>query len=62
MFDFLLTSEQKLLQEEAARFVKEKVPKQLILAMDEEKVIYPKEYLMDLGQARLLGLRFAERY
>lgn len=62
MFDFLLTSEQKLLQEEAARFVKEKVPKQLILAMDEEKVIYPKEYLMDLGQAKLLGLRFAERY
>lgn len=62
MFDFLLTSEQKLLQEEAARFVKEKVSKQLILAMDEEKVIYPKEYLMDLGQAKLLGLRFAEQY
>ncbi|SHN78291.1 acyl-CoA dehydrogenase family protein [Desulfitobacterium chlororespirans] len=62
MFDFLLTTEQKRLQEEAARFVKEKVPKQLILAMDEEKVIYPKEYLMELGQAKLLGLRFAEKY
>ncbi|HHY28812.1 MAG TPA: acyl-CoA/acyl-ACP dehydrogenase [Desulfitobacterium dehalogenans] len=62
MFDFLLTPGQKLLQEEAARFVKEKVPKQLILDMDEEKVTYPKEYLMDLGQAKLLGLRFAEQY
>lgn len=62
MFEFLLTPEQKLLQDEAARFVKERVPKQLILDMDEEKVVYPKEYLIALGEARLLGLRFSQQY
>ena len=62
MFDFLLTSEQKDLQNEAIAFVKEKVPKQLILDMDEEKVVYPAKYMNDLGEANLLGLRFAPEY
>lgn len=62
MFEFLLSPEQKTLQEEAARFVKEKVPKQLILDMDEEKVIYPREYIVSLGEANLLGLRFSPKY
>lgn len=62
MFDFLLTDGQKELQKEAMAFVKEKVPKQLILDMDEEKVVYPVDYLKELGQANLLGLRFSEDY
>lgn len=62
MFDFLLTEEQQALQAEAAQFVKDKVPRQLILDMDEEKVVYPKGYLEDLGQANLLGLRFPKAY
>lgn len=62
MFDFLLTDSQKDLQNEASRFVKEKVPKQLILDMDAEKVIYPVEYLKSLGEENLLGLRFAPEY
>lgn len=61
MLDFLLTREQRMIQNEAASFVKERVPKQLILDMDEEKVIYPHEYLVTLGEARLLGLRFSEK-
>ena len=62
MFDFLLTDAQRKLQEEAAAFVKEKVPKQLIMDMDAEKVVYPVEYLRELGKANLLGLRFASEY
>ncbi|AFM43309.1 acyl-CoA dehydrogenase [Desulfosporosinus acidiphilus SJ4] len=62
MFDFLLTDDQLQLQKEASNFVKEKVPKQLILDMDEEKVIYPVEYLQKLGEAKLMGLRFAPEY
>lgn len=62
MFDFLLTARQKELQKEAIAFVKEKVPKQLILDMDAEKVVYPVDYLKELGQANLLGLRFAPDY
>ncbi|MHB1651345.1 MAG: acyl-CoA dehydrogenase family protein [Desulfitobacteriaceae bacterium] len=62
MFDFLLTDQQKELQKEATAFVKEKVPKQLILDMDAEKVTYPAEYLKALGEANLLGLRFDPAY
>ena len=62
MFDFLLNEEQRVLQSEVAKFVKDKVPKQLILDMDEEKVIYPRGYLNDLGEANLLGLRFPKEY
>ncbi len=62
MFDFLLTHEQQELQNEAITFVKEKVPKQLILDMDAEKVVYPVEYIKDLGKANLLGLRFPLEY
>jgi alkylation response protein AidB-like acyl-CoA dehydrogenase len=62
MFDFLLTDSQIELQNEAITFVKEKVSKQLILDMDAEKVIYPVEYLQELGTANLLGLRFPSEY
>ncbi len=62
MFDFLLTHEQQELQNEAITFVKEKVPKQLILDMDAEKVVYPVDYIKDLGEANLLGLRFPLEY
>ncbi|MDQ7095595.1 acyl-CoA dehydrogenase family protein [Desulfosporosinus sp. PR] len=62
MFDFLLSESQIELQKEAADFVKNKVSKQLILDMDAEKVVYPVEYLQDLGAANLLGLRFAPEY
>lgn len=62
MFDFLLSESQIELQKEAADFVKNRVSKQLILDMDAEKVVYPVEYLQDLGAANLLGLRFAPEY
>ncbi|KLU63069.1 acyl-CoA dehydrogenase [Peptococcaceae bacterium CEB3] len=62
MFDFLLTDTQRTLQQEAAAFVREKVPRQLILDMDAEKVTYPPDYLRALGDANLLGLRFDKFY
>ena len=34
MYDFLLTEEEKKLQEEVRKFVREKVPSSLIRAMD----------------------------
>ena len=41
MFEFLLTEEEKILQEEVRRFVREKVPSSLIRAMDADQVKYP---------------------
>ncbi len=39
-------------------FVREEVPRQLLLDMDAEKIFYPREYIQKLAASRLLGLRF----
>ncbi len=60
MLDVLLTAEQRKLRDEARTFVREQVPRQLLLDMDADKVRYPREYLENLAARRLLGLRFPE--
>ncbi len=62
MFEFLLDDTQKALQQEAASFVKDKVPRQLILDMDADKVTFPTGFLQALGDTNLLGLRFDKAY
>jgi alkylation response protein AidB-like acyl-CoA dehydrogenase len=61
MFDAILTAEQKALRDEMRTFVKS-VPRQLILDMDQDQVRYPRHYVEELGQRRLLGLRFPVDY
>ena len=60
MYDFLLTEEEKKLQEEVRKFVREKVPSSLIRAMDADQVKYPKEYIESLAAQNLIGLRFSK--
>lgn len=62
MLDALLTQDQLSLRDEVRAFVKEDVPRQLILDMDAEKVAYPREFLEAAARRRLLGLRFPEEY
>ncbi|MBP1697650.1 MAG: acyl-CoA dehydrogenase domain protein, partial [Deltaproteobacteria bacterium] len=62
MFDFLLTREEKELQEEVRRFVRDEVPSSLIRAMDADQVKYPKEYMKSLATQNLLGLRFSREW
>lgn len=62
MFDVLMTPEEKAVRDEARAFVKEEVPRQLILDMDAGKVVYPRDYLHKLAARRLLGLRFDPAY
>ena len=59
MFEFMLNESQKALAKETAEFVQNKVPKQLVLDMDAEKVTYPREYINSLADSNLLGLRFS---
>ena len=61
MFDFMMDETQKQLRNETRAFVKE-VPRQLLLDMDNEKVQFPKEFLVDAGKNNLLGLRFSKEY
>jgi alkylation response protein AidB-like acyl-CoA dehydrogenase len=62
MFDFMLTDEQRALRDEVRAFAREKVPRQLILDMDADRVRYPREYVEKLAAHRLLGLRFSPEY
>lgn len=59
MFNFLLDDKQKNLKEEMQKFVRN-VDKKLILDMDDDKVIYPSDYIHSLARANLLGLRFPQ--
>lgn len=61
MFDFLMTQEQKKLQEEAIDFTRS-IDRQYILDMDAEKIQFPKEILIEAGKRNLLGLRFPPEY
>ena len=58
MFQAFLTPQQRQLRDEVRSFVKS-VPRQLLLDMDSEKVLFPKEYLVEAAKLNLLGLRFS---
>lgn len=61
MIEALLTEEQEKLRDEVREFVKW-VPRQLLLDMDSDEVIYPKEYVKEAAKRTLLGLRFSKDY
>ena len=58
MIEALLTESQRKLRDEVRAFVREDVPRQLILDMDAGKVTYPREYLERAAARKLLGMRF----
>src|SRR3990170_1102466 len=58
----VLTQLQTELRDEVRTFVRDDVPRQLILDMDADRVRYPREFLEAAARRRLLGLRFPEEY
>ena len=58
----LLTESQKALRDEVQAFVRDDVPRQLLLDMDAGEVSYPREFLEAAARRRLLGLRFPNEY
>ncbi len=61
MIEALLTNHQKELRDEVRQFVKW-VPRQLLLDMDADKIVYPKQYITEAARRNLLGLRFSKEY
>jgi acyl-CoA dehydrogenase len=59
--DSLLTEDEKALRREMQEFVRS-VPRQMLLDMDAEKVIYPREFVEEAAWRGLLGLRFDEKW
>jgi hypothetical protein len=62
MQDFILTPGQCSLRDEARAFVRDEVPRQLLLDMDAEKIFYPRQYIQNLAAHHLLGLRFSPEW
>ncbi len=60
MFDWTLTDEQKAIRDEVRDLVKS-VPRDLILAMDADRVQFPVELLQEAGRRNLLGCRHPRR-
>jgi len=58
----LLTESQKALRDEVRVFVRDDVPRQLLLDMDAGEVSYPRQFLEAAARRRLLGLRFPNEY
>ena len=61
MYEALLTPDQLAVVAEARAFAKA-VPAELLRQMDREEVQFPRDYLVDLGRAHLLGLRFPKEW
>ena len=61
MFDFMMTPEQLALRE-AVRDLVRWVPRQMILDMDADKLVFPKEFLAEAGRRNLMGCRYPERW
>lgn len=53
---------QKEIQSEMRAFVREDVPRQLLLDLDEDKIRYPREFIEKAASRNLLGLRFPVQF
>jgi alkylation response protein AidB-like acyl-CoA dehydrogenase len=61
-YETLLTDVERTIQAEVREFVREKVPHELLRALDRDEIQYPREYVRALGEANLLGLRFPQEW
>jgi acyl-CoA dehydrogenase len=54
----LMTKEEKAIQQEVRKFVRDEVSHDFIRALDRDEIKYPREYVENLASHNLLGLRF----
>lgn len=62
MFDEIISEDEMKLRDEVRRFVRDKVDRELILAMDSKQKEYPYDFIKDAAKENLLGLRFPKEY
>lgn len=62
MFEELLSDAEKKIRDEVRAFVRDKVDRELIIAMDSKKKEYPYEFIKAAAKDNLLGLRFPKKY
>jgi len=62
MYDFMLPEEAKTIVREVRDFIRDAVSPEYIRAMDRDEIRFPREFVENLGQRNLLGLRFAKNW
>jgi len=58
----LLNENEKAIQQEVRKFVREEVSPDFVRALDRDEIKYPREYVQKLAAHNLLGLRFDSRW
>jgi len=61
-YESLLNDEEKAIQREVRKFVRDEVSHDFIRALDRDEIKYPREYVEKLAARNLLGLRFDPRW
>jgi len=61
-YQALMTEEERALQQEVRKFVRDEVSHDFIRALDRDEIQYPREYVENLAAHNLLGLRFDPRW
>jgi acyl-CoA dehydrogenase len=62
MFDILLNKDERGIRDEVREFVRDKVDRNLVLAMDSKEKEYPYEFIKTAAKENLLGLRFPKDF
>jgi len=61
-YQALMTEEERALQQEVRKFVRDEVSHDFIRALDRDEIQYPREYVENLAAHNLLGLRFEPKW
>jgi alkylation response protein AidB-like acyl-CoA dehydrogenase len=61
-YQSLMSEEEKALQQEVRKFVRDEVSHDFIRALDRDEIKYPREYVENLAAHNLLGLRFDPKW
>ncbi len=62
MYDFLLTPEERALRDEVRQFVRDEVTPDFLRAMDNDEIVYPREFVEKLAKYNLRGIRFPKKW
>ncbi len=62
MYDYLLTPKEQDLKKEVRRFVRDEIITEFLRKMDNNEIVYPKDFVEKLADKGLRGIRFPKKY
>ena len=62
MYDFLLKPKERVVRDEARKFVREQVSSDFLRKLDNDEITYPRDFVESLAAYNLRGIRFPKKY